>query len=107
MAFDNRKGRAKANEEVKIDLKKSVEQLLTDVHEEILFNSLHEEEIQKGNIAERTIEENMLHASKRLASLQAKISIRMERLVWGTIAIAMIALIVSVIALFGSQCSCG
>ena len=106
MAFDNRKGRAKANEEVKKDLKKSIEHLLTDVHEEILFNILHEEEILKGNTYRRTDEQNALHASKRLASLQAKIAIRMERFVRSTIVIAFIALVVSIIALFGSQTFC-
>jgi|GEM_PF-6479457 len=105
MAFDNSKGRSKVNKEVKDDLKKSVEHLLTDAHEELLHNYLFREEIEAGKVEAWTSEECLLHAQKRVASLQAKIAIRMERLVWGTIIIALLALAVSIIALYdGSGC---
>ncbi len=81
--------------EVADDLEKRPKALLVRVHEELLYNEVHADEIKEGKLRERCINENILHAQKRLASLQVKISTRMEILMWITIAISLLAFIFS------------
>lgn len=76
-------------------LKKSIPHLLVDVHDELLFNALHKEEIDKGNVEARGVDELNIHAQKRLASLTAKIAIRTERLTYISIVLALLALLVA------------
>jgi len=57
--------RTEIEKEVKEDLAKSEEQLLVDIHEEILRD-------------DRSISENLIHAQKRLASLFVKLSRQAE-----------------------------
>jgi hypothetical protein len=79
--------RNKIEWEVKDDLRKSYEHLLDDIQEELLCHP------------ERHFEENIIHAQKRLASVQVKSIIGMETLMKWAIGIASVSLIVSPIAL--------
>ena len=80
MASDNTKGRICANNQVKLDLKKSYEHLLTDIFEELLFNDVHKEQIALANVAPRTDEQAMIHAQKRIAVLQVIMAMNAEAL---------------------------
>jgi len=66
MITPNYKRKASYNEAV-ADLKKPIEQLLTDIHEEI-------------NTEDRKIEENIAHAQKRFYSLMANVAVNNEKL---------------------------
>ena len=108
--FDNTKGRKQAAKEVDDDLNKDYRWLLIDIHDELLFNYIHHEEIAKGNAGFRSNEENMLHAQKRLASLQVKIAMgadalqtQMRRLMWASIIVSIIAVVIALIALFNQS----
>jgi len=78
--------RQKAEEETERDLEKSVEQLLCDVHEEILNDDPN-----------RTIQDNLLHANKRMVALMARAAIENRRtsrwLLGLTIAIAALTVV--------------
>ena len=85
--IERRDCRNKIEWEVKDDLRKSYEHLLDDIHEELLCHP------------ERHFEENIIHAQKRLASVQVKSTMGMESLMKWTIGIAAVSLIMSAIAL--------
>ena len=82
MAFDNSKGREKVRKQVEDDLQKDYKWLLEDVFEELLYNELYQEEIQNHvpGVTERTPELAILHAAKRLASLQVQLALGEEKL---------------------------
>lgn len=64
-----------AEEETNKDLRKSIQQLICDVHEEALAPN-------------RPVEENLLHATKRIVSMMGRVTLENERssrlLVWLT-----------------------
>lgn len=77
-----------AEREVKDDLAKTSIHLLEDIHEELL--------------AGRSPEHNLLHAQKRLASLQVATEIKMTEATERTLLIAKISLIVSILSVIVS-----
>ena len=106
----NQKHRDNAEQEVRWDLEKSVERLAADVHDELFSPG-------------RSDEHNMLHATKRMASLEAKVAIensilqskvgimteRMDAmtsqmlvLTWAMVGIAIVQLAVAMVPLFKS-----
>jgi hypothetical protein len=72
--------------QVNDDLKKPYHQLTADIYEELLYPN-------------RSIEENMLHAQKRLVGLQVRTALEMRRLTLVATVISILSLIVALVAL--------
>jgi hypothetical protein len=97
--FDNWNGRKETERQVNADLNKSYRHLLTDIHEELLYNELYKEELLALGREPRTIDENILHSQKRFASLQVKIALQMRWLMAASVIFSIIAVIIAWIAL--------
>jgi hypothetical protein len=65
LTTEQKKIRELAEAETNRDLKKPIQQLLCDVHEEVLQT--------------RPVEENIIHANKRMVSMMARVALSNER----------------------------
>jgi hypothetical protein len=86
--------RARAEEEVGVDLRKDLRQLLVDVHDELLRS-------------DRGADENILHAQKRLASLQVRVAQSTDRqsrimlsLTWIIVLLTIVLVVLTVVMLW-------
>ncbi len=88
--------RKKIDKEVACDLEKEYERILAEAHEELLCHP------------ERGYEENIIHAQKRVASVQVRSIIRMETLmkqaIWIAIGSFIISLATLLWTLIGNSC---
>lgn len=82
--------RAEAEKETNKDLRKSIQQLICDVHEEVTDPN-------------NTLQERLIHAIKRQTSMMGRVALVHERnsslLIWLTVAIALLTIVIAALTI--------